>query len=231
MAKKTDPFKAEEYRIFAAIRDNNIDRVKELIAADPELVNSVAPKRPLDTRGMSPLQVALSTGWHKDIADFLLDSGADVNYFPGDEWKSTDPMPVLFFAVNIALYNSRRYELKDNEFVWRHTKEESDRAFALLERFVSLGADVNKTDKYGRNSLFEAVASANMTGPLKNYETGEYYPGRKMTPEQTEDIRRVIGFLIDSGADKKSYSSFTKKDITGTFKNEFVWTVIGDMFT
>ena len=230
MAKKIDPFKAEEYRIFAAIRDNDIDRVKEIIGAEPELVNAVAPKRPLDTRGMSPLQVALSTGWHKDIADFLLDSGADVNYLPGDEWKSTDPMPVFFFAANIAIYNARRYELKDGEFVWRHTKEESDRAFALLKRFVALGADVNKTDKYGRNSLFEAVASANMTGPLKNYETGEYFPGRKMTPEQTEDIRRVIGFLIDSGADRNSYSSFTKKDIAGTFRDEFVWTVIGDMF-
>ncbi len=230
MAKKTDPFKAEEYRLFAAIRDDDYDRVKAIIDSEPELVNSVAPKRPLDTRGMSPLQVALSTGWHRNIADLLLDRGADVNYLAGDEWKSTDPMPVLFCAVDVAIYNSRRYELKDSEFVWRHTKEESDRAFAMLERFVRLGADVNKTDRYGRNSLFEAVASANMTGPLRNYETGEYFPGRKMTPEQTEDIRRVIGFLIDSGADRKSYSGFTKKDITGTFRDEFVWTVIGDMF-
>ena len=230
MAKKTDPFKAEEYRLFAAIRDDDYDRVKAIIDSEPELVNSVAPKRPLDTRGMSPLQVALSTGWHRNIADLLLDRGADVNYLAGDEWKSTDPMPVLFCAVDVAIYNSRRYELKDSEFVWRHTKEESDRAFAMLERFVRLGADVNKTDRYGRNSLFEAVASANMTGPLRNYETGEYFPGRKMTPEQNEDIRRVIGFLIDSGADRKSYSGFTKKDITGTFRDEFVWTVIGDMF-
>ena len=205
MAKKTDPFKAEEYRLFAAIRDDDYDRVKAIIDSEPELVNSVAPKRPLDTRGMSPLQVALSTGWHRNIADLLLDRGADVNYLAGDEWKSTDPMPVLFCAVDVAIYNSRRYELKDSEFVWRHTKEESDRAFAMLERFVRLGADVNKTDRYGRNSLFEAVASANMTGPLRNYETGEYFPGRKMTPEQTEDIRRVIGFLIDSGADRKGY--------------------------
>lgn len=231
MAKKIDPFKAEEYRLFAAIRDNDYDRVKAIIDAEPELVNSVAPKRPLDTRGMSPLQVALSTGWHKDIADLLLDRGADVNYLAGDEWKSTDPMPVLFCAVNVALYNARRYEMdKNNDFVWRHGKAETDRAFGLLQRFVSLGADVNKPDKYGRNSLFEAVSSANMTGPLRDYQNGGFFPGRKMTPEQSEDIRRVIKFLIDSGADKTCVSSYTKKDITGTFKDEFIWSVIGDMF-
>ena len=36
MAKKVDPFKAEEYKLFAAIRDDDPDRVKEIIGAGAE---------------------------------------------------------------------------------------------------------------------------------------------------------------------------------------------------
>ena len=94
--------------LFGAIRKNDFEQVKALITAQPELVNAIAPKRPLDTRGMSPLQVALCTGWHRKIAWLLLENNADVNYIPEKKWAE-EVRPVLFDAANVAIWNVRRY--------------------------------------------------------------------------------------------------------------------------
>ena len=67
----------------SAIRADELEAVSSMLAADPALVNIPAPKKPADTRGMSPLQAALCTGWHRDIAWFLLEHGADGNFCAG----------------------------------------------------------------------------------------------------------------------------------------------------
>ena len=63
-----------DYAFFDAIRANDLETVKSMLAADPALINTPAPKKPADTRGMSPLQAALCTGWHRDIACDLSDT-------------------------------------------------------------------------------------------------------------------------------------------------------------
>lgn len=232
--KRLKEFAAKEYRIFSSIRENDLNRVEALISAEPSLVNAIAPKRPSDTKGMSPLQVSLCTGWHKEIAAFLLKSGADVNYRAERKWTS-ESHPVLFDCVNTALWNSRRYTWDGKpvpplNLIWRHTKEESDTAFNLLKCMIDMGADVNQTDYYGRNALFEAVSTANSLCPQKE-ENGIFYPpGRPMTPEMSEDFRRIIKLLIDSGADKNSTSTFLKKNIREYFSTEYIWNVCGDLF-
>lgn len=70
--------KKNDYAFFGAIRADELKTVSSMLADDPALVNIPAPKKPADTRGMSPLQAALCTGWHRDIAWFLLEHGADV---------------------------------------------------------------------------------------------------------------------------------------------------------
>ena len=75
--------KKNDYAFFGAIRADELEAVSSMLAADPALVNIPAPKKPTDTRGMSPLQAALCTGWHRDIAWFLLEHGADVNFCAG----------------------------------------------------------------------------------------------------------------------------------------------------
>ena len=188
--------------IFTEIKDNNLEAVKALVNADRQLVNAIAPKKPADTKGMSPLQVSLTTGWHKDIADFLLDMGADVNYMEGLEWHVPQAHPVLHDAVSVAIWNSRRYACVDaddadnHEFEWKHTKEESDRAYALLKRMIDMGADVNATDNYNGNSLSEAVQQASYLCPQKDPITGKIYPGLTKTPEMTEDFQRIFRLLM-----------------------------------
>lgn len=225
---------AEEYKIFAAIRENNLKEVKRLIVENPALVNAIAPKKPLDTPGMSPLMVSLCTGRHKEIAEFLLENGADVNYRQDRKWGS-EARPVLFDAVNSAVYNSRRYEwdgkpLPPLTLVWKHTKQDADETFYFLKRMIELGADVNQTDYYSRNALFEAISSMNMLCPSIDQRTGEYYPGKIMTDEMREDFRRIVMLLLESGADKNSTSTFTKKNIVNTFENEYIMKICGDLF-
>lgn len=218
-------------RIFDAIREDDFERVESLIEAEPSLVNAIAPKRPLDTRFMSPLQVALSTGWHKRIAWYLLEKGADVNYIP-DKNLVEEARTVLFDAVNIAVWNARRYAWDGKsenplKLVWKHTAEESDEAFDFLRNVVRRGADINKTDHYGRNVLMEAVGEAANLCPVMNTETGEYYPGRPITPEMTQDLRRIFSFLIENGADMNNISSFSKKSIREHYEKEPVWQICG----
>lgn len=215
-------------RIFDAIRADDLAEVKAILAEDPTAVNAIAPKRPLDTRGMS-----LCTGRHKEIA-WLLESGADVNYLP-DRKIAEEARPVLFDGVNAAIWNARRYawDGKDTtplRLEWKHTKEEADDAFAFLQRMLELGADVSITDHYGRNCLMEAVSEASNLCPVKNPDTGEYYPGRPVTPEMCEDLRRIFRLLIDAGADRNNISAYSKKSIREHYENEPIWQICGELW-
>ena len=223
---------AKNYAFFTAIRKDDFGTVKTMVAADPMLINSPAPKRPLETRWMSPLQVALCTGWHKKIAWFLLEHGADVNYCAGKN-LCKEAYPVLFDAVNTAIWNARRLEWNGEHIenlLWKHTKEEADDAFCFLQRMIELGADVSLTDHYGRNVLMEAVGEANRICPNVNTQTGEDYPGHPITPEMREDIRRILRLLIGAGADRENVSSFSKMNIRQHYENESIWRVCGDLF-
>ena len=221
-------------RIFDAIRADDLAGVKAILAEDPSAVNAIAPKKPPDTRGMSPLQVSLCTGRHKEIAWLLLESGADMNYLC-DRKTAEEARPVLFDGVNAAIWNARRYAWDGKStsplrLEWKHTKEQADDAFAFLQRMLELGADVTLTDHYGRNCLMEAVSEASNLCPVKNQETGEFYPGRPITPDMCEDLRRIFRLLIDTGADRDNVSAYSKKSIREHYEQESVWQICGDLW-
>ena len=65
---------------------------------------------------------------------------------------------------------------------------------------------------------------------VENYDTGEYYPGRPITPEMCEDLRRIFKLLIDAGSDKNNVSLFSKKSIREHYKKESAWQICGDMW-
>lgn len=229
----------EDYAFFHAIRSDDLDLVRGMIQADPSVVNTPAPKKPSDTKFMSPLQVSLCTGWHRKVAWTLLESGADVNYCPAKE-VYRNGCPVLFHAVDVALWNSRRNQWDGKEpsengsfrFVEKHTKDVSDEAFRLLLRVLELGADVNVTDHGGMNCLRQAVGEAWILAPKSNPQTGGEYPAYDVTPEMTEDFRRVFKALIDAGADRENRCyGFTKgRSIRECYSDQPVWRIIGDLF-
>jgi ankyrin repeat protein len=88
-------------KLFKAIRDKNIEMVRELIASSSELVNCIAKQPPKKDDGQSPLQVALKTGAF-DIVEFLIDNGADLNFMEDESCCNTWRTPVIHDDSNRA---------------------------------------------------------------------------------------------------------------------------------
>ena len=107
---------------------------------------------------------------------------------------------------------------------------QADDAFAFLQRMLELGADVALTDHYGRNCLMEAVSEANNLCPVKNQETGTFYPGRPITPEMCEDLQRIFRLLIDAGADRNNVSAFSGKSIREHYESKPVRQICGELW-
>ena len=217
--------------IFTLIRQDDLAQVKALVEKDAALVNAVAPPKPADTKGMSPLQVSLTTGWHKDIADFLLDSGADVNYADTGKGHRPQGRPVLHDAVSVAIWNSRRYACVDpddannKDFEWKHSQAEAQRAYQLVKRMIEMGADVNGVNNYNDNALAAAVQQAGYLCPEKDPLTGRMPTGLKITPEMTDDFQAVFRLLIQAGADTENRNSYNKMTIRQFYENKTVWQI------
>jgi hypothetical protein len=166
--------------LFAAIRSSNLSEVRRRIEADPTLVRCTARKPPKKDDGQSPLQVAFKTG-NFDIADFLVDAGADVNFIETEsvnEWRA----PVVHDAIRAAIFSSRYAGVAGPT----HTREQFERAFASLSRLVEAGADVSAVDSYGNNCLMRAALDARQL---------------ELDADASEDVGRVFALLIARGAD------------------------------
>lgn len=222
----------EEYRIFAAVRADDLVAVRGLVAAEPQLVNAVAPAKPLDTKGMSPLEVALSAGglrdpiwfeevgWKRDIAWFLLEYGADVNYRAPRSPMAFDA-PVLFAAAVNAVRCVRQHRTVSdghNSCIVERTQEESDDAFAFLKAMLEWGADATALDYDGRNVLREAL-----------WEAGKV-AGAASPRETREDLLRVFRLLIDAGADLENVVPRTGQNLRESFAGDPIWPVCSELF-
>lgn len=222
----------EEYRVFAAVLAGDLDGVRALVAAEPGLVNAVAPEKPADTKWMSPLEVALSAGglrdpfwyeevnWKRDIAWFLLEHGADVNYRAPRTARSFDA-PVLFAAAVNAVRNVRqRRAVSDGRrsLAVVRTGEESDDAFAFLKAMLDQGADAAMLDHDGRNVLREAL-----------WEAGKV-AGADSPAETRDDLLRVFRLLIDAGADRENVAPRTGQSIRESLAGDPVWPICAELF-
>ena len=93
-------------KLFTAIRQNDLETVKEIIEKKPELVNCVAKQPPKKDDGQSPLQVALKTEAF-EIASYLIDNGANVNFIESEDCANLWRAPVIHDAINAAIMCSR----------------------------------------------------------------------------------------------------------------------------
>ena len=189
-------------KLFKAIRDGNLEEVRQLIEQKHELVNCVARQPPKKDDGQSPLQVSLKTG-HTEIAEFLLDKGADVNFIEDEsccnEWRA----PVIHDAINCAVMQSR-WNTNDilRGFVVHSSKEKAMNALHVLTRMIETGADVNALDSYGNSCLNRFGLQASQILPRWDYvnqcESEDAY---KFTEELHQDLYNVLKVLKDAGAD------------------------------
>lgn len=188
-------------KLFNAIRKSDLNIVKELIEKKPELVNCTAKQPPKKDDGQSPLQVAIKTG-NFEIADYLLDMGADVNFMGSEECCNQWRIPVLHDAIRAAVMCSRWniINYKDDMEI-SNTKEKSDNAFEILSRVLKSGADINGKDSSGNSSLERAILDARQILPQYVYSEDRLMENRIITDEITEDLTRIFNLLFEYGAD------------------------------
>ena len=175
-------------KIFTAIRQVKFDEVKSILEKKPELVNCVSGALPKKDHGQSPLQVALKTGKY-EIADYLIEHGADINFMEAEDDHPGLRAPVLFDAINSTIV-SLCYKRFD----------ESETAFGYVEKLVERGADVNKLASNGFDAINWSVSSAQLL-----FERASVYP------ESQEAVRkqltRILDLLIEHGADYVAWAN------------------------
>ena len=190
-------------KLFTAIRKSDLETVKSLIESKPELVNDVAKQPPKKDDGLSALQVALKTG-NFEIANFLLDSGANVNYIDRsdiNDWNT----PVLHDAIIAAVCCCRHNSLVDlGDRVLRSefsSKEKADASFAVLKRILALGADVKLTESRGTTCVGRLCVTA--ADSLPSYSWGDHRASKtaEVTAEWKSDLGRIFLLLKEYGAD------------------------------
>ena len=173
-------------KLFVSIRRGELETVKELIARKPALISCVAKQPPKKDDGQSPLQVALKTGQF-DIADFLIEQGADVNFIEQqsvNEWRA----PAIHDAIRAAIMSSR-YPMSYGEC---NTQARFERAYSTLEKMIEYGAEMRAQDSYGNHCLTRACLDARQFNWEKDASE---------LKQMVEDLQKVFELLIRHGAD------------------------------
>ncbi len=85
------------------------------------------------------------------------------------------------------------------------------------------GADLKKTDYYGNGVITRVVFEASCVYPDPKYSN------RKPSKEQDEDLLRIFTFLLDSGAEKSTFSSCARKTTAEIYCDEPVWNLVAHL--
>jgi ankyrin repeat protein len=181
-------------KLFTAIQKNDIETVKALLDKSPELISCTLKGTPKKYDGQSPLQVALKDS-NTEMIELLLEYHPDVNFIEDESCANPWRAPVIHDAINRAIMMSRWNVTRPDELEVENTKEDADEAFAILQKIVALGADVNAKDSYGNACIDRACLQARQILPIKGSND------RVLTAELRSDISRIFDLLISNGAD------------------------------
>lgn len=175
-------------KLFTVIRQGKLDEVKSIIEKKPELVNCISGALPKKDHGQSPLQVALKTG-NYEIADYLIEHGADINFMEAEDDDPGLRAPVLFDAINSTII-SLCYKRFD----------ESEIAFGYVKRLVERGADVNKLASNGFDAINWSVSRAELL-----FKSASVYPQSQQAVRK--QLTRILDLLIENGADYTAWAN------------------------
>lgn len=205
-------------KLFQAIRDNDIEQVKQMIENKPELVNCVAKQPPKKADGQSPLQISLKTGKF-DIADYLIDMGADLNFIEDVSCCNSWRAPVVHDAINAAVMNCRwNTNNKYTGFKVFSTEQDANRAYVVLEKMLKLGASVNALDSYGNSGIWRFCLQAKQILPAYDYSNHCERDDRVFTNELEEDLSKILRLLYKHGADFTYVSPNTERSVLDFYK-------------
>lgn len=175
-------------KLFTVIRQGKLDEVKRIIEKKPDLVNCISGPLPKKDHGQSPLQVALKTGKY-EIADYLIEHGADIDFMEADDDDPGLRAPVLFDAINstIASLCYKRFD-------------ESEIAFGYVKKLVERGADVNKLASNGFDAINWSICKAELL-----FERASVYSQSQQAVRK--QLTRILDLLIENGADYVAWAN------------------------
>jgi ankyrin repeat protein len=151
--------------IHAAAKSGDLAKVKELLKDNPNLISSIAPGSPDDfwvCTGGTPLHWAV-LGGQKDVVEFLLDNGADVNF---QDIGCNTPLHMAAYRGYkeiAALLLARGAEVnaanRGTPLHWAARSEAGQVDVAAL--LIAHGAKVNAKDSWGNMPLHNAADIGN----------------------------------------------------------------------
>ncbi|MFS0725611.1 ankyrin repeat domain-containing protein [Paenibacillus sp. 1P07SE] len=195
--------------LFLAIRASDLDKVVSLVSRNRQLVHCIAQQPPKKDDGQSPLQVALKTG-HFDIADYLIDMGADVQFIEQssvNEWRA----PAIHDAIRAAVFSSR---FPGYGGILQNSEEQFQRALATLRKMIAHGARMDQVDSYGNTCLMRAAMDAVQLDLAPHHE------------ELLADLSQVFEVLLEAGADVHE-STQNRQSVFSLYKDKPVAQLLG----
>lgn len=186
-------------KTFQLLRRGDIEGIRQILDKKPEEVNAVSGDKPKRDQGQSLLQVAIKSG-HLDIADLLIDRGADLNFIEEPTELNPFCQPVLQTAGGRAVFDCRRMIKRWNgQYEMYSSKEKADQSFKVFEKMLELGADISQNDSHGGTLLQTILIETKEVLPSYYWKTKETSDNVLITDELRHDLNRIYDLLIRYG--------------------------------
>ena len=197
-------------KTFQLLRRGDIEGVRQILDKKPEEVNAVSGDKPKRDQGQSLLQVAIKSG-HLDIADLLIDRGAELNFIEEPTELNPFCQPVIQTAGGRAVFDCRRMIKRWNgQYEMYSSKEKADQSFKVFKKMLELGADISQKDSYGGTLLQTILIETKEVLPSYYWKTKETSDNVLITDELRHDLNRIYDLLIRYGVTSEEISAYHK---------------------
>lgn len=197
-------------KTFQLLRRGDIEGVRQILDKKPEEVNAVSGDKPKRDQGQSLLQVAIKSG-HLDIADLLIDRGADLNFIEEPTELNPFCQPVIQTAGGRAVFDCRRMIKRWNgQYQLYSSKEKADQSFKVFKKMLELGADISQKDSHRGTLLQTILIETKEVLPSYYWKTKETSDNVLITDELRHDLNRIYDLLIRYGVTSEEISAYHK---------------------
>ena len=206
-------------KTFQLLRRGDIEAVRQILDRKPEEVNAVSGDKPKRDQGQSLLQVAIKSG-HLDIADLLIDRGADLNFIEEPTELNPFCQPVIQTAGGRAVFDCRRMIKRWNgQYQLYSSKEKADQSFKVFKKMLELGADISQKDSHRGTLLQTILIETKEVLPSYYWKTKETSDNVLITDELRHDLNRIYDLLIRYGVTSEEISAYHKIPLKELYQN------------
>ena len=197
-------------KTFQLLRRGDIEAIRQILDKKPEEVNAVSGDKPKRDQGQSLLQVAIKSG-HLDIADLLIDRGADLNFIEEPTELNPFCQPVIQTAGGRAIFDCwRMIKCWNGQYQLYSSKEKADQSFKVFKKMLELGADISQKDSHGGTLLQNILIKTKEVLPSYYWKIKETSDNVLITDELRHDLNRIYDLLIRYGVTSEEISAYHK---------------------